>query len=345
MPFTKTTWALIFITIFGWPWVLSLIENDFNLKKVLKDFDALFIGWAMILEQSHLRATNYKGRGPLYCYCGCVLLAIFILSNAYKGDNIKTLTKSFELVPLTHMSQLIKAGYRYQTYSAKSCFLLQVNVMVTEDEFCRLEFDNHANEAGKQVTAEQLKLWKPMTSKIIEVKGFFDLLRKCNKSALLDWGSVLEPFEKELLQNHEKTQVYLGQEFIFTQTTGWHLERYGKIKVLKRMWTLVESGAYNQLLNISYKPPVALRYEPQRVKIDGNIFVQFVFHSFGLLVALVVFIVEFHKRINLFFKPIRVIFSFLLGNFLHQTQKAFLLGLKILGRGRSRFINDYDYRH
>jgi len=77
MPYSKTTWVLIFITIFGWPLVLSLIENDFNLKKVAKDFDALFIGWAMILEQSHLRATNYKGRSPLYCYCGCVLLAIF----------------------------------------------------------------------------------------------------------------------------------------------------------------------------------------------------------------------------------------------------------------------------
>jgi len=94
MPFSKTTWALIFMTIFGWPLVLSLIENDFNLKNVLKDFDALFIGWAMILEQSHLRATNYKGRGPLYCYCGCVLLAIFILSNAYKGDNIQNLQRS-----------------------------------------------------------------------------------------------------------------------------------------------------------------------------------------------------------------------------------------------------------
>jgi len=112
MPFTKTTWALIFMTIFGWPLVLSLIENDFHLKKVLKDFDALFIGWAMILEQSHFRATNYKGRGPLYCYCGCVLLAIFILSNAYKGDNIRSLTKSFERVPLTHMEQVITSGYK-----------------------------------------------------------------------------------------------------------------------------------------------------------------------------------------------------------------------------------------
>jgi len=112
MPFTRTCWTLIFFTVFGWPLVLSLIENDFNWKNVLKDFDALFIGWAMILEQSHLRATNYKGRVPLYCYC--VLLAILVLSNAYKGDNILTLTKAFDLVPLEHMNQVVE---RYTWYT------------------------------------------------------------------------------------------------------------------------------------------------------------------------------------------------------------------------------------
>jgi len=119
MPFSKTTWALIFITIFGWPLVLSLIENDFKWQNVLKDFDVLFIGWAMILEQSHFRAANYKGRGPLYCYCGCVIFAIFILSNAFNGDNIQVLAKLFELVPLTHMDEIVRAGYK--TYSVNVC--------------------------------------------------------------------------------------------------------------------------------------------------------------------------------------------------------------------------------
>jgi len=44
MPFIQLVWALIFITIFGWPLVLSLIENDFKAGKVVRDFDALFIG-------------------------------------------------------------------------------------------------------------------------------------------------------------------------------------------------------------------------------------------------------------------------------------------------------------
>jgi len=165
MPFSKTTWALIAITIFGWPLVLSIIENDFNLRNVLQDFDALFIGWAMILEQSHLRATNYKGRGSLYCYCGCVLLAILVLSNAYKGDNIRTLTKSFELVPLTQVSQLNKVGYH--KYSRVFCFPtlssftylpgMIINDLMTKKECMINEFEYEKGMNRHQYTDYQLE--------------------------------------------------------------------------------------------------------------------------------------------------------------------------------------------
>jgi len=338
MPFTKLSWALIFVTIFGWPLVLSLIENDFDLKNVLKDFDALFIGWAMILEQSHLRATNYKGRGPLYCYCGCVLLAILVLSNAYKGDNIKTLTKSFKSVPLTHISHVIKAEYK--TYGVKICLgayapglLDKMNDILGFDS-CSSEFNSEVEISRVQHNEEQLKFWKPMSYKRKDNFGFpkgeLDFLRQCQKSALLDWRSVLEPLEKQLLKEHEKAKVYLGQEFLFNDHTGWRLHRYVSIKVLKRMWTLVESGIYNELRNISYKPSAGAVYEPQAIKIDGNIFVQFVYHSAGLLLAFLVFIVELRNRINLCFNAVRGICCFYLSNFLQQTQKAVLLAFRIL---------------
>jgi len=173
IPFTKTTWALIFMTIFGWPLVLSLIENDFNLKSVLKDFDALFIGWAMILEQSHLRATNYKGRGPLYCYCGCVLLAIFILSNAYKGDNIRALTKSFELLPLTHINHVINAGYK--RYTSRLCGFYNDPFVCTTSEF-----HNGAQRHKNQYTDEKYKLWEPLGYVDLNIKTEADELNAVN---------------------------------------------------------------------------------------------------------------------------------------------------------------------
>jgi len=322
IPFTKLTWALIFMTIFGWPLVLSLIENDFKLKNVVKDFDALFIGWAMILEQSHLRATNYKGRGPLYCYCGCVLLAILILSNAYKGDNFRTLTKSFELIPLTQMDQVKKAGYK--THSKKEC----VPFSGYFPNKCQDEFYLESYRSKHQYTDKQFKMWKPIGHEFFnETSGHYHISffgRSCKRKALLGWRRYLAPLEKELRRKHRKAEIYLGEEFIFTQRLGWHLSRYGNVKVLKRMWTIVESGVHGKLLNISYKPRLGKVFEPHRLTIHGNISVQFVYHSCGLLLALLIFIVEARKLIAMF----RVRVCFLMRSFLISILESLLDGLK-----------------
>jgi len=340
MPYTKTTWTLIFMTILGWPLVLSFIENDFKLKNVLKDFDALFIGWAMILEQSHLRATNYKGRGPLYCYCGCVLLAIFVLSNAYRGDNIQALTRSFEFVPLTHIAQIVKAGYK--TYGNKYCPDYSYPL---KNEDCLDQFQSIAKGNGFKQTLKQIKIWEPMKYDLMEFRDAKDVqlkvqsFGKCEKKALLDWRRHLIDIEKELRMKHKSADIYLGEEFIFTRRKGWRLRRYGSIKVLKRMWTIVESGVYNKLVNISYKPPAGKTFEPHAVKLQGNIVVQFVFHSFGLLLALLVVIAEFHKSIILCLSAVCGIFGEFIKNFLRQSQKAVLLGFKYVITTRDKLIH------
>jgi len=338
MPFSKTTWVLIFMTIVGWPLVLSLIENDFCFKKVLKDFDALFIGWAMILEQSHLRATNYKGRGPLYCYCGCVLLAIFILSNAYKGDNIRSLTKSFDLVPLTSIDHVMNAGYK--KYTIRYCGVRDpltkaLNCHSTKFSLTS-EFYAVARFSRNQFTDKQYQLWEPLDYLDIsngeddELKQKFEWFGECReKKALLGWRSRgdLVYLEKKLRRKHKSAQISLGDDFIFIQHKGWRLDRYGNIKVLKRMWALFESGVYTELLNISYKRPIAQAPEPRKLTIYGNIFVQFAFLSCGLLLALLIFVAEFHKAVARSVDFVRNSVGFLIINFLQLSQKAFLIGL------------------
>jgi len=334
MPFSNITWVLIFMTIFGWPLVLSVIENGFNLKKVLSDFDALFIGWAMILEQSHFRATNYKGRGPLYFYCGCVLLAILVLSNAYKGDNIQSLTKSFEIVPLTHMDQVVKAGYK--KFTPRICSNWKY------PKFCHESFSFEAIKRKSQYTDTQQKLWKPTHHEYLYNTSTFDPLKvdifgKCRKKALLGWRRELVKLEKELRVKHQSAYIYLGQEFIFTRIHGWILTRYGSVKVLKRIWTVVESGVHNKLINVSFKAPVAKgASEPRRLTIHGNISVQFVYHSFGLLLALMVFIAELHKCIILHMNSFCLVVRFLIRNFFRQSQITFKLGLNYLYTKRSK---------
>jgi len=105
-PFGKLTWGLIFGVVFGWPLVISIIENNFKWRSVLNDADALFIGWAMLFEQSHPRSTNYTGRKSLYSYYGTPMMAFLVLSNAYKGENIKSLAKNFAVYPFQTLEQL-----------------------------------------------------------------------------------------------------------------------------------------------------------------------------------------------------------------------------------------------
>jgi len=130
------------------------------------------------------------------------------------------------------------------------------------------------------------------------VKNKVDFFEKCEyRKALLGWQIDLERLQKQLLENNFTANAYLGKEFIFTRRLGWRLRRYGNVKVLKRMWTLVESGVHNKLLNISYKPPRGTVFQPRPVNIMGNISVRFVVHSFGLLLSILLFIFESRKKI------------------------------------------------
>jgi len=222
------------------------------------------------------------------------------------------------------MAQIIEAGYK--TYSRKYC------VYVMGRRFgCPIEFNFLAHGRKSQYSDKQYKLWKPMHHELTAGSGSqvnVEFFGKCRKKALIGWHSVLEPLQKQLLEKHRDSEVNLGKEFIYSRRIGWCLNRYGSIKVLKRMWTIVESGVHNKLLNISYKYPVEKVFKPRRVTIQANIFVQFVFHSFGLLFALIVFIVELRKVIGSFLCALLKLFCFLIGNFIKQFRKAFSLGIK-----------------
>jgi len=233
------------------------------------------------------------------------------------------------LVRFTHMSHVVKAGYK--TYGNKYCRDYSYPL---KSETCSDQFKSIANKTSAWYTSEQLKQWKPMKYDLMEFRNAEDpelkanAFGKCEKKALLDWRRHLIDVEKELRMKHKGASIYLGQEFIFTRSKGWKLRRYGSIKVLKRMWTIVESGVYNKLLTVSDKPPKGKIFEPRGVKLQGNIYVQFVFHSLGLLLALFVFITELHKSIILCLGSVAGIFGFLLKNFSHQSKKAVLLELK-----------------
>jgi len=302
------------------PWVMSLIENNFKWKNVQRDFNVLILGWAMILEQYHRRATNYKRIGHLYCYCGCVVISILILSIAYKADNIRNqITNSCESVPITNMAQVKNAGYKTRT--------IKVCAELLESYFCDDLFYIEANFSKRRhqfIDDKRYKLWEPMDS-IVYNHSWFNIIGKlfqnnlkqlqdsvfdlnaeffgeCEKQALLGWRSSLVRLEQELREEYKNAHIYVGKEFIFSRHFGWQLQRYGNVKVLKRMYTIVESGVHGKLLNVSYKPRADRRvFQPRPLAIHGNISVPIVFHSLGLLLAIGNFISQAHTSITLWF--------------------------------------------
>jgi len=249
-------------------------------------------------------------------------------------------------VPLTHIEQVIKAGYK--TYSKMDCKYLPSTL--TDGKIsveCEDDFYSKANATKNQYTDKQFKLWEPMDHDISIINGVRDVRKKPQKDlfgnfgikkALLGWRSELVRVENDTSAKlmHSRANIYVGQDFIFTRNVGWHLTRYGNIKVLKRMWTVVESGVYDKLLKTSYKPPLGKTFDPRRLSIQGNISVQFVFHLLGLAFAWLVLVVELRKTYVFLFWCLCVKIDFLVTNFLQQSQKVFLFGLKYVLNTRNK---------
>jgi len=232
------------------------------------------------------------------------------------------------MVPLTNMKNVINAGYK--KYSSKYCAVtdpLTYPLKCTETQFKLL-----ARLYRRQCTDEQYKLWEPLDSVTINLTEDDELERvlqwfgECQeKKAWLRWRDELVNLEIKLRRKLKSAQISLGKEFIFSRRKGWGLYRHGSIKVLKRMWTLVESGVYNELLNISYRPPMAKVSQPRKLAIQGNIFVQFIFLLCGLLFGLVIFVAEFYKTIVWCFVSVRDLVGFLIEKLLQNMTCELLL--------------------
>jgi len=293
-PFETLTWALILGTVLGWPLLLSLIENNFDLNAVRKDLDALFIGWAIIFEQSHIRVSNYTGRRSLYVYCTTMMIAFLVLCNAYKGENIKALTKSFEILPITNLQELLAANYTM--YTKTKLYLSFLMYFVPEKE---LLGDSQA--FWHQFSAKQLKKWNSsfethrygsdISEKFINLT-WLDIISACNNTAMSGWKSELRVTEQQLKINHSVDEVFVGDEYLYRRHSGIEVIRYGIGKYRRNFYSLIESGVYTLLVNISNKPRPLSKSVPNAIEITGNIAIQFYILIMGLAIAVLGFFSE-----------------------------------------------------
>jgi len=292
-PYETLTWGLILGTALLWPLLLSFIENNFDLKAVLKDLDALFIGWAIMLEQSHLRACNYTGRQSLYVYCTATMIAFLVLCNAYRGDNIQTLTKSFEVLPITNMEELLASNYTMYTKTTYEEFLGQSwpgNELIVESLYLKYQISDQkldkwnssfrAHRFGENILDGSIDL------------TWYDIISACNNTAMSGWKSELITYEKRLIKSHNSDHIFIGDEHLYKRYTGIEIINYGLAKYHRNFYALVESGVYTLLVNFSNKPPPPLKSVPKAIEITGNIAIQFCVLAIGVGTALIGLISE-----------------------------------------------------
>jgi len=68
------------------------------------------------------------------------------------------------------------------------------------------------------------------------------------------WKSELRVMEQQLKINHSVDQVFVGDEYLYKRHSGIEVIRYGAGKYRKNFYSLIESGVYTLLVNISNKP-------------------------------------------------------------------------------------------
>jgi len=129
--FDLQTWILIIVFLLFWPVFMLYLENNQNISRVLQDTEAMFVGFFMLIEQSHDRVMNKYKKGPLYAFFGCSLLATIVLSNAYKGENINELTASLILQRYLTFEQLMEDKFDMYT---KSWMVLQPYMYLNQSE-------------------------------------------------------------------------------------------------------------------------------------------------------------------------------------------------------------------
>jgi len=299
--FDKSTWILIILFVIIWPVILSCIERPEDLGVFLNYCDAVLVGWSMLVEQSHMRASNYKRRTSLYYFCGFSVLVLIVVSNAYKGDNFKSLTKSFQIVPFEYVKQLVESGYEiYSKYIYVDGFIwrgMRFRVLEFEDVAESLIYGlvyqqslEHFEFLNSSIKAYPLEENIYNESIPLDVGAVLD---HCNNTAFVGWKRNMFHLFRQLENKHGSSKVFLGKEIIFEREYGWSLRRYKDPQIFKRIKLLAESGIGQELISLEndyYDPYSRKDFKP--LSLNGNIVVQFSIYGCGILLSISVAVLE-----------------------------------------------------
>jgi len=318
--FDATTSALVVLSLMIWPLFFCLLENKFEIRKVLLDFDGLVLGIITILEQGHRRMMNSKGKTALYILAASNMLVNIVLSNAFKGNNIQSVLAELNPIPYTRFDQLIDNSSDIFTLIIVKEFILYWGFVLTTEWEAGLEsFPYQFNEPALSRINNSLRVhpvdlgWYVNQTNVTRAS----VLKKCNKTAVISWKSNLELIQKELVGVRN---VFLGKEDIFTREMGIRIQHWFDPRVEDRLSRIRDSGIQHEWLTIFNKTIPPIPAQPQKASLQGNIVVEFSILGFGLCTAIIPFVVEMRKPITKFVKRMHKMSSILL-----RRQVEFLL--------------------
>jgi len=118
---------------------------------------------------------------------------------------------------------------------------------------------------------------------------FVDIIRECNKTAVVGWKSDLIAMQQKL---RGVKNVFLGIENIFRKAVGFAVYRWFDPRVLGRIGRVKESGIALEWTTITNNTIPPFPPYPEVMSLKGNVVVQFLLLGMGLCLATSCFIFE-----------------------------------------------------
>jgi len=196
-------WILIVVFMLLWPLIISFVENNFSFKNVVQDIDAVFLGFMILLEQSHIRTVNKSKKGALYVFCGCAILVSIVLSNAFKGENINKISSTLKTIQFSTIDQLMENGY--DIYCTESFISKNDTHDYSQIEYQMMKKPLSVLPSKLKKVVEYVKIWEYTDNEVYDIQNnehdseyyvrAYAAERRpfsvCRRQALLGWNKAL----------------------------------------------------------------------------------------------------------------------------------------------------------
>lgn len=262
----------------------------------------------------------------MYWFCGLFILTGLVLSNAYKGNNISTITESLIPVPIESFIQLLESNYDILSPYSKEPLLL-IELFIYFNITTRLKFlrQMELNEAKlhNSPSIDMKELYSRLEEKaqvhfmeLHEIRtqrlnySYFNVLSNCNNSAVAGWSNDLKMLQKQLRSSKKVNpkHISIGKQKLYEKKFGWRIEKWTNTRIFTRFLALHESGILNEWVDFENTIVASAENktinkkndESKSIDLSSNIISVFIILAIGLGFG-IVFNILFRDDIQIFY--------------------------------------------